>query len=834
MTLERSPLAILTDNPGQSLLFAAALESATAAALHVWSTLPPVVPVALAGAAGATAVIALAALLRKKTADPLHDAVYAATLRGGEAWLICDSHGTGLEATNAFEAAFPGMGGVAGALDDVRRLAVDPDATAELDRLMASAVGGRSARGDVRTTGLDGSLRWWRFRAMPDGAGHVIWRAEDVTRQREQAALGRLEAEMTVDFLDNLPVGFFALDIDGEFTYVNATFARWVGHSPGDMVRNDQGIADILCDDKVLPEDGVGHARMRDATGEIFRAFVIRNSRPGGNGTRAVVLRDPEDDAEIEAPADVPEGEDTTPQWLFDHAPIGIAVLNLDGSICACNPALARFLRSAPDELAGTMLASHVAAEDRDELGSTLSKLVMGTTRAAHVEVRLPKSGDGVAQEGAASLHATRMDDINGELDAIALHVIDETEHRDLEVQFTQSQKMQAVGQLAGGVAHDFNNLLTAMIGFSDLLLLRHGPDDPSFADIMQIKQNANRATNLVRQLLAFSRKQTLEPVVLDPTDALADLSHLLGRLIGEQVELRFEHAPDIYLIRADRGQFDQVIINLVVNARDAMPGGGTLVVRTRNEAVAAPVQRGAELMPAGTYVAIEVSDTGTGIAKENLDRIFEPFYSTKEVGAGTGLGLSTVYGIVRQSEGYIFVDSAIGHGTAFSIYLPAYGAEGATGAQAAAAADKALATRRAEQAAAGEQGEEAADLTGVGTVLLVEDEEAVRMFGARALRNKGYNVLEADNGESGLDIINGTDETIDLIVSDVVMPGMDGHTFVQLVRQEMPEVKVILMSGYAEDVFREEISRDPTIHFLAKPFSLKALAGTVKDVMAE
>ena len=772
----------------------------------------------------------------------------------GEAWLVTDLSGGTVYITNAWQRSFQaGVDGEQG-LGGLRSLASEATAAAEIERIYKTATAtqgtiahgkqGTTAHGEIRIEASNGRPEWWRLRATPDGRGHVFWRADDVTTHRQREPLGRLESEMATDFLDNLPVGLFALDANGAFSYANSTLARWLKRDADALSTGDTRVPDILGEGASLPGDGVGYVTMRSPDGESFRAFVIQNNRGNsghyGGGIRAVVLRDPESgqDAEPGTSSPIAAGEGIClPTWLFDDAPIGLALLKEDGSIQSCNLALARFFSADRDALRGTLLTSHVSAEDRDEVNAALSKLVMGTARAVHAEVRLPGEG---ADARAASLHAARMesatdgaDDLTEEDCGIILHVIDETEQRHLEVQFTQSQKMQAIGQLAGGVAHDFNNLLTAMIGFCDLLLQRHGPDDPSFADIQQIKQNANRATNLVRQLLAFSRKQTLAPVVLDPTEALADLSHLLGRLIGEQVDLRLDHTAGAHLVRADRGQFDQVIINLVVNARDAMPGGGTLTVTTRNETVIDPVQRGPEIMPPGAYVVVEVADTGTGIAKENLERIFEPFFSTKEVGAGTGLGLSTVYGIVRQSDGYIFVDSGIGQGTTFSIYLPAHGAEGEVGLNAAAAADKALAERHAEVSRQGVDSTETADLTGEGVILLVEDEDAVRLFGSRALRNKGYTVLEADNGETALDVLNGTDQQINLIVSDVVMPGMDGHTFVQLVRQEMPDIKVILMSGYAEDVFREEISRDTTIHFLAKPFSLRALAGAVKDVLA-
>ena len=330
---------------------------------------------------------------------------------------------------------------------------------------------------------------------------------------------------------------------------------------------------------------------------------------------------------------------------------------------------------------------------------------------------------------------------------------------------------MQAIGQLAGGVAHDFNNLLTAMIGFCDLLLLRSPPSDPSFADIMQIKQNANRAANLVRQLLAFSRQQTLQPRILNITDILYELRHLIERLIGEHINLEVVHGRDLGLVKVDQGQFEQVVINLAVNARDAMPGGGTLTIRTANVHQERQLRRGHEAMPAGDYVLIEMTDTGVGIPKENLARIFDPFFSTKQVGSGTGLGLSTVYGIVKQTGGFVFVEQRAGRGRGFSD-LPAALRAGGCG--------TARPVRHGEVAAA-------KDLTGHGTIMLVEDDDPVRIFGARALRNKGYKVIEARSGEAALDLIRNAAETINLLITDVVMPHMDGPGLVREVREIKP-----------------------------------------------
>ena len=391
------------------------------------------------------------------------------------------------------------------------------------------------------------------------------------------------------------------------------------------------------------------------------------------------------------------------------------------------------------------------------------------------------------------------------------LQFIDISDQKRLEQQFSQSQKMQAVGQLAGGIAHDFNNLLTAMIGFCDLLLQRYVPNDPSYMDVVQIKQNANRAANLVRQLLAFSRQQALQPKVIDVTEVLSEISALLRRLIGVDIEFKLIHGNKLDYIKADISQFEQIMINMAVNARDAMEGSGVLTIKTMNYLCERKKQIHHEIMPKGEYVLIEIQDTGTGISPDIIERVFEPFFSTKEVGKGTGLGLSTVYGIIKQSNGFIEVESKLGEGALFKIYFPKAKAKLDTSRDAIEEVPNAF-------------------LVG-GTILLVEDEEAVRMFSARALREKGYEVIEADNGEEALEIVK-KGKKFDLLVTDVVMPKMDGPTLNKLVRESYPDTKTIFISGYTEDTFRKNLGNDVQIHFLSKPFSLKELIKKVQGVL--
>lgn len=402
--------------------------------------------------------------------------------------------------------------------------------------------------------------------------------------------------------------------------------------------------------------------------------------------------------------------------------------------------------------------------------------------------------------------------------DGDGVHVLavmtDATELKSLEAQFVQSQKMQAIGQLAGGIAHDFNNLLTAISGHCDLLLLRHDSDDPDYCDLQQISQNANRASGLVGQLLAFSRKQTLKPERLDLRNTLADLTHLLNRLVGEKIELTLIHDPDLRPTRADKRQLEQVVMNLVVNARDAMQGNpGTITIQTANTVLAEPVERDRAVVPEGRYVVVKVADSGCGIPQDKLPKVFEPFFTTKKTGEGTGLGLSTVYGIVKQTGGFIFADSAVGKGAIFTLYLPV-----------------------CEDGQDTPQATNASSVSKVApndaVILLVEDETPVRAFAARALRMRGYTVLEAENAEQALRMLEDRTLRVDLFMADVIMPGVDGPTWVKKALKDRPDTRVVFMSGYAEEPFTEDQARIPNSVFLPKPFSLTDLLRKIEHVL--
>ena len=518
--------------------------------------------------------------------------------------------------------------------------------------------------------------------------------------------------------------------------------------------------------------------------------------------------------APVAAPVMAPSAD------LLRDAPMGVAFVDADGVMGQANTALAKFF-GVPDTLAGRNFAELVEPGERAQVSALIARAAAGEAGLPAIELRRAGSGPGEERPGEekmAELFASSMPSVgpspDGQAGQAVLYLLDVSEQKALETKFAQSQKMQAVGQLAGGVAHDFNNLLTVIIGNCEFLLMRHQAGDPSFKEINEVHQNALRAAALVSQLLAFSRKQTMQPKILALGEVVGELAQMLRRLVGEGITLDVERGSDLWNVHADEAQLGNAIINLVVNARDAMPGGGAVTIRTANETVKTSTALGTAMMPPGDYVRIEVADTGTGMSKEIQSKIFDPFFTTKPVGQGTGLGLATVYGIVKQTGGYITVESDLGKGTAFNIYLPRHKAEAAPVAVEAAPTP-------------------ARDVTGQDTILLVEDEEAVRSFAARALRMRGYNVLEAGGGEEALEIVQAGAQKIDLVITDVVMPNMDGPTMVRHVKALKPGLAVIFMSGYAEEAFRRNDQSSKDIHFLPKPFGLKQLAAKVKEVLS-
>ena len=699
----------------------------------------------------------------------------------------------------------------------------DLDVREQIEMLDAKAKNGLEGYAEVRIPGSgdggnDVDTQWRYVAAYPikDWPGYVLWFVDDITLRRQMEQVIHDQQNRFADLLENAPIGFYSVDGEGRFLFVNQKLAEWLGRTHAELESGTLRLHDILDVDgdfaaySPFPDEGVskGEVVLKKRDGGKFVAFISQDEVPaderGGLCTRSVVR----DLSSERAVARALERSEERFKSFFEKAPVGIALIDPQGRVTESNRTFRDLLRSQGD-VAGLSLIDMAVPDDRAALQSAIIDQ-QDTGRQTVHEIRFHGG------ELICTVYVTRMAAPDGATAGFIAHFIDVTEQKNLEVQFAQSQKMQAVGQLAGGIAHDFNNLLTAMIGFSDLLLLRHRPGDQSFADIMQIKQNANRAANLVRQLLAFSRQQTLQPRQLVITDILAELSHLLARLIGENIELKMIHGRDLGLVKADQGQLEQVVINLAVNARDAMADGGALTIRTANVIVAEDKMHKGEIMPKGEYVVVEVEDSGCGIPQEILDRIFDPFFSTKEVGAGTGLGLSTVYGIVKQTGGFIFVDSVVGRGTIFSLFLPHF----------AGGAESGIPIGEIEAPVQ-------KDLSGIGNVLLVEDEEAVRAFGSRALRNKGYNVLEANSGEQALEVLRDSAEQIDLLITDVVMPKVDGPTLVKTVRESHPDLKVIFISGYTEDNFRQKLGEDEGIHFLPKPFSLKQLAAKVKEVMS-
>jgi len=660
-------------------------------------------------------------------------------------------------------AAIRAFGGAGGGplLDTLRGHLAAPSST--LFRLQARALAGGAAREDVFTRA--GQVRLSAHRAGP---GTCLWRLD---RFEAAPEAGDAAAAMGMPMLRASP--------GGRVLWMNPAMQRLAG-----------GLCETL--GELMPDTPLQSGEMHQVNaveGPIrARVFEMKDNL----GRREIYI--------------LPESDAPLAEWdLLDSLPVPLLKIGADATVLLANrPARALLGQTLPQ---GRKLSDLVeglgrpvndwvmeAAEGRTVLKPEIARAT-GTEHELYLQITLNRIADG------------------GETALIGV-LSDATELKTLEAQFVQSQKMQAIGQLAGGVAHDFNNLLTAISGHCDLLLLRHDESDPEYGDLVQIHQNANRAASLVGQLLAFSRKQTLKPEIVDMRDALSDLAHLLNRLVGEKVSLRLEHEDGLRPIRADKRQIEQVIMNLVVNARDAMQEGGEIVIRTRMERLAAPLERDRAKVPPGDYVVVSVTDEGAGIPPDKLPKVFEPFYTTKRTGEGTGLGLSTAYGIVKQTGGFIFADSTWGEGSTFTMYLPAH--SNVEGAQPAAAEAGGPIKLRQHSS---------------GVVLLVEDEAPVRAFASRALRMRGYTVIEAESAEEALELLKDETLEVNVFVTDVIMPGMDGPTWVSEALKTRPDVKVVFVSGYAEENFTEQQSRIPGSVFLPKPFSLSELAATVQLV---
>lgn len=764
------------------------------------------------------AALASGALLLWAVGDRTFAAVFAAALIGaGALALLLDRSGRGAP-VGTLAAASPDIGLIRAALDaagedealavaeaDGRLLSANaawtrlcgstpPDAVSEAAAAAALAarrdggalfdlpVEGEDWRGVVRAVGSDGRLLWRLSRAAapdPVAEGRRLLAGESGKR------------------LDEAGIMVALTDAEGRLYGATAGFAQRAAVE-GDAV-DGANLVDFLS----ASDDGAFRFAAEGKGGQPLRIMPVPVSAERDAASFFLILDD--------APGSR-VGQDGIAhiQALLDTLPLGLALADTDGRFVHLNAAFRKAAGLGPKESA-VWPGDLVVDEDKAAVSDAVRRFGRGKTLSGDLAVRMkanPEEPVALTVAGTRGLGPA----------AVLLSLKDNSEEARLKREIAQATKMQAVGQLAGGVAHDFNNILTAILGTCDLMLMRHTPGDSDYDDIQQIRSNSNRAASLTRQLLAFSRQQTLRPRVLQLPDVVAEVSHLLTRLIGERIKLDVKHGRGLGPIRADPGQLEQVIVNLAVNARDAMLAkdpneGGTLTLQTFAVSADDVRKLGTDVLPIGDYTAMKVSDTGAGIPPHIIGKIFEPFFTTKEVGKGTGLGLSTVYGIVKQSGGFIFAESKVRKGATFTLYFPVHRA--APG----------------EAEAKSRRKEKAGELWGNETVLLVEDEAMVRAVAERALTRHGYNVLSADNGEAGLELL-AREGKVDLMISDVVMPTMDGPTTARHARRTHPELPILFISGYAEEQLRKSIDL-PNVAFLAKPFSVQQLAETVREVLS-
>jgi two-component system cell cycle sensor histidine kinase/response regulator CckA len=791
---------------------------------------------ALLGTIGVFALFAAAAGIMRFGARDQGNPLLKGVVDGAFDGILVTDHAGRVFYANAAYLDLIGGTGISDVRPIERVFIGDPDVSESIYRLLKAAREGRRLQEEVRITGAAGEGgRWLRMGEKRRDARMTVWSIADVTRERERQENVFQELQHAIDYLDHAPAGFFSVDAGGDIVYLNATLAAWLDHDLAQVGAGSLRLGNIIAGEGAALLTTLNAAPGEVRTEVLDLDLKTRGGKPvpvrlfhkvafGIDGTpgasRTLALNRARDEG-----SDPQRAAEVRFMRFFQNTPMAIATVDKNGRIGRSN---ARFATTFEGLLKNDdrSILSVVVERDRPALEAAIRKAAEGQSNIAPVEAPLTGSA-----ERWASFFVLAVDEEDRDGEAAIVYALETTAQRTLENRFQQQQKMESVGQLAGGIAHDFNNVLSAIMMATDFLLNAHKPTDPSFKDIMQIKQNANRAAALVRQLLAFSRKQTLRPQVLDLGETLSDLGMLLKRLIGEKVALEIVHGRDLWPVKVDISQFEQVIVNLAVNARDAMPDGGKLMLRTSNVQAEECEQFSYKGMPKADYVLVEVSDSGTGIPPDIIDKIFEPFFTTKDVGKGTGLGLSTVYGIVKQTGGFIYADSQPGR-TSFRIFLPRH-APGADEVLAQIPAGEAPAIVGALAAADSLARAAAADLTGQGTILLVEDEEGLRALNARGLVSRGYTVLEAGNGVEAIEAFEKHGD-VDLVVSDVVMPEMDGPTLLKELRQRDPDVKIIFVSGYAEEAFSKNLPSQEQYAFLAKPFTLKQLVAEVKKTLVQ
>ncbi|HEX2843218.1 ATP-binding protein [Hyphomicrobium sp.] len=700
----------------------------------------------------------------------------------------------------------------------------DPRAAAAYFRLERAASRREPWREEIEVASHGRPSRLFRVAQRPCSVpGHdrelgpmSLWTVTDITAERAHQISAVATLESTLERLDSVPAGLMEVDQRGVIRRLNATLLRWLGLEPQSLAERQLQLKDLVAPEGAelianaaaafyTTGESVDLEVAVDKTTKIPLRFFARRDNQGG--LLIAAFRREASATESEAGA-----AEIRFARFFQSSPFGIATLGTDGRLMSTNAAFARMIpdgSSSTGSAAADVLCRFSDADTRAAVDAAIRQALAGTLTPTPIEITV-----GPKNEFSRRLYLAPLTQAKDAREAAILYLIDATEQKALEAKFAQSSKMEAVGKLAGGIAHDFNNVLTAIIGFSDLLLQTHRPTDPAHKDIMNIRSSATRAAGLVAKLLAFSRRQTLQAEPLHLSEELAEWAAVVKRSLGEKIELRIPPARDLWFVKTDRTQLEHVVLNLANNARDAMPNGGTLSITTRNVTERESQRLNHHGMSVGEYVLIEVTDTGSGMPPDVMSKIFEPFFTTKGVGKGTGLGLSTVYGIVKQSGGFIYPESTLGRGTTFRLYFPRY----LPANEDAPVAQKAVKKERPQ------------DLTGSGRVLLVEDEDVVRSFAVRALKRQGYEVLEASTGVEALEVMEANEGKVDIVVSDVVMPEMDGPTLLKELRKTKPDLKIIFVSGYPHEAFETSLDKNEQFAFLPKPFSLPQLAAKVKE----